>query len=322
MVTPSDKGFSTVMFRCKFSKWLLIILMCVSSVLLAEMSGFETQKQDVIKSESNHSNWIFSGVVTNDTGEEYGYLFQLQRDGQQFYAVAAIVDAQTKKVLLFEEEAAELKHPKPLNWHVGRAFLIFNPITESWVFGLSPKNNQGFNFKVDMLTTNLKSPKAEKLRSGMDLTVSQTGRINGHLNVGQNKKEQFVHANNTWFRQVWLTEQQKESHLFSSLLCRFNDESGFYSINMKEEDAYQGAVTGLCDAKGNSSALSQFIDISESDSKSWNVRVPSPLMYLELSDSINNTSITAGFVSQGAKDGFCVFFKNKLGRVSEREAIA
>ena len=102
--------------------------------------------------------WVFSGLVTNENGEPYNYYFQMQRKDNQFQHVAMLMDSQTKKLLLFDESDATLSHFVTTNWHVGEAFMQFNPINNSWVFGVKTKANKGFNFKVDMLGQPLTMP--------------------------------------------------------------------------------------------------------------------------------------------------------------------
>ncbi|WP_131775985.1 hypothetical protein [Legionella impletisoli] len=274
----------------------------------------DLEQPSILPTETLEASWIFSGVVKNEEGDQFGYFFQVQRDNTKFHATAAIIEAETKEVLIFEESDATLEQPNSCKWQIGRAFLTFNPINESWVFGLKNKEKKGFNFKVDMLAQQAKSPKSRDMRSGMELLINQAGRINGHLSLGKNQKEEFVTAHNTWFSHVWLTEKQQQPHYFSNLLCHFNDGGGLYSTNIKEEDAHQGAIVGLCDRDGNALPLSQFIDIKENESNIWHIRIPSPNMEFELSGSIKQPDVLAGFITKGAKEGFCLLSKDRLGQ--------
>ncbi|WP_133129514.1 hypothetical protein [Legionella yabuuchiae] len=288
---------------------LLILALLFSCSIHAD----ELEKPSLLPTETPQASWVFSGIINNEEGDQFGYLFQVQRDNTKFHALAAIVDANTHEVLIFEESSEILENPDPCKWQIGRAFLTFNPINENWVFGLKNKGKKGFNFKVDMLLQQAKSPKSYGLRSGVELMINQTGRINGHINLGQDQKEQFVTANNAWFSHVWLTEKQDKPHFFSNLLCHFTDGSGLYSANMKEEDVHQGAIVGLCDREGNALTMSQFIDIKENENNVWHIRIPSPKMTFELSGSFQQSDVLAGFISKGEKEGFCLLSKEKLG---------
>ena len=237
----------------------------------------------------------------------------MQRDNDQFHAIAALFDGQTKKLILLDESQASIHEPTPYNWHVGRAFLRFNPINNSWIFGLQNKDKKGFNFKVDMLNQAENIPVTQNLRQGVELLVSQTSHLNGHIQAGTDSKEQFVTAKSAWFRQVWLTGHQDKSHPFAGVLCRFSDGSGFYSANMIESDTRRGALAGWFDGQGISTAMSQFINVKQDPDGPWHIRVASPSLHLILSDFIKQDSVVAGFVEDGKSPGFCMLSKEVIG---------
>lgn len=259
-----------------------------------------------IQIDMNHASWVFSGVVSNETGENYGYFFQMQRDADHFHSIAALLDGQTKKVILLEEEDAIVHDSLPYNWHVGRAFMRFNPINDSWIFGLQSLDKKGFHFKVDMLKQTENKPVIQHLREGVLLLVNQTSHLNGHIQAGNDSKEQFVTAKNAWFRQVSLTSPEEINHSFSGVLCRFNDGSGFYSVNMVEPNALRGAVAGWFDADGVSAGMSQFINVKQDPDGPWHIRIALPQHHLILSDFVQQNSVVAGFVAEGQRPGFCM----------------
>jgi len=232
------------------------------------------------------------------------------------------LDEQNQQILLLEEGNASINDPNAYGWQVGSIFLRFNPINDSWIFGLKAKNKKGFNFKVDMLSPVGKMPVVQDLRPGIELLVSQTGHLNGHFRVDNTESEQFVTAKNAWFRQVWLTDNQEKNHPFSGVLCRFNDGSGFYSVNMHEPDAIQGAVTGSCDPQGISTVMSQFIQVKEEEDGHWHIRISSPKRHLILSNTVKQHSMIAGFVSEGDNSGFCVLSEDALGHSSSKPETA
>lgn len=269
-----------------------------------------------LPTESMHANWVFSGVVTNEDGERYGYFFQMQKDDDQLHAIAALFDGQSNQLLLLDEDQATIKEPMAYKWHVGRAFLRFNPINDSWIFGLKTEDKKGFNFKVDMLKQSEKAPVVQALRPGVELLVSQTSQLNGHIQVGKDSKEQFVTAKNAWFRQIWLTGHQDKNHPYTGVLCRFNDGSGFYSVSMVAPDALRGAVAGLSNAQGIPSAVSQFTTVKQSpEGGPWHIRIASPSLHLVLSDFIKQNSVIAGFITEGKRPGFCMLNKDMIGEV-------
>jgi len=271
------------------------------------------EKDGYLPTDSKHASWVFSGVVTNESGDKYGYFFQMTRQGSEFHVVSALFDGQTKTVILQEESSASIAEPNAYNWHVGRAFLRFNPINDSWIFGLKAADKKGFNFKVDMLRTPENGPVSQKLRPGVDYLISQTGQLNGHVHIGD-AQEQFVTAKNAWFRQVWLTQSESAQHTFSGVLCCLNDGSGFYSMNTVDSDAIRGAEAGWFDAQGVPSAISQFINVSQSPNEGpWHIRIGSPQMHFVLSDYIKQYSTVAGFVAEADTPGFCLLSMNEIG---------
>ena len=287
---------------------------CILSVCLAFSVSANIVPQNNLSTEASHANWVFSGLVTNENGDNYGYFFQMQRDGIQFRALAGLFDAQTKKLILVDESQAVIPDPSTQNWQVGRAFLRFNPINDSWIFGLQNRNKKGFNFKVDMLKHSENNPVVQNLRPGIDLLVSQTDHLNGHIQIGQDSKEQFVTAKSAWFRQLSMTEQSSKGHPFSGVLCRFNDGGGFYSVNMTERDVLQGAVAGWQDEQGISTIMSQFINVKQAPDGPWHIHVTSPNLHLILSDYFNqDPMVAAGFVKNGAIPGFCLLSKGLIG---------
>ncbi len=287
-----------------------IFLLIASSIYAAEV----VEESNPTPPTPTHANWVFSGVVTNESGENYGYFFQMQRNGLQFHSIAALFDGQSKQVILLDESQAIIEDHTPNNWRVGRSFLRFNPINNSWIFGLKTEDHKGFNFKVDMLKQTDSIPVAQDLSPGVLLLVNQTSHLNGHVQAGNDSKEQFVTAKNAWFRQVSVTAQQDKNHPFTGVLCRFNDGSGFYSVNLNETDALRGAVAGWFDEQGISARMSQFINVKQDPKEGpWHIRVASPHLHLVLSDYIKQNSVVAGFVADEKAPGFCMLSKDTLG---------
>ena len=266
-----------------------------------------------IPSSSSQADWMFSGLVTNEIGENYAYFFQMQRHDNAFHAIAALFDVESRKLISFDEDSATIENPERYNWRVGRSFLRFNTINNSWVFGLKSLDKKGFNFKVDMLNHPENTPVAQDMRAGIAYITNQTGQLNGHVQIDEAGKEQFVTAQHAWFKQIWLTNPQNESHAFTSTLCRFSDGSGFNAMNMVEPDTVRGSVASCFDAQGAACAMSQFIHVTEDKEGVWHIQVASPKMHLTLSDILKKNGVVAGFVSEKDKFGFCTLSENSLG---------
>lgn len=303
------------MMLVRLGQWCfyVILVLCgvlhaaeVDSDLAVDPSGFSPPQ-------STEANWVFSGMAANENGERYAYFFQMQRHENAFHAVSALFDAESKVLLAVDDGEALIPDPERYNWHVGRSFLRFNAINNSWVFGMKTPDKRGFNFKVDMLNQPKNGPVAQNLRDGVAFITSQTGQLNGHIQVGAVSDEQFVTSKHAWFRQIWLTDHQDKPHQLSSVLCRFEDGSGFYSMKMPEPDATRGASAGWFDAEGASVAMSQFIRVNEAEDGAWHIRIASPAMHLVLSDSVKQRAVVAGFVSEKDKQGFCMLSEDAVG---------
>ncbi|MDI9819382.1 MULTISPECIES: hypothetical protein [unclassified Legionella] len=305
----------------KLYTWFLYFILltgsCITATVVAEPEKTPPEQTKEIPSfDALQANWVFSGIVTNESGERYHYFFQMQRNNSRFHATAMLLGGQNKQVLLFEESNAVIENPEPGNWHVGHNFLQFNPINDSWIFGVKRNNKTGFNFKADMLSSTKDSVATQDLRSGVELLVSQTGRLNGHLQVGEDNKEQFVTGEKAWFRQIWVSQFQENLHPFTGILCQFNDASGFYAVNLQEEDALKGAIAGWRDAQGEPVSMSQFVTVQEGKEGIWNIHIPSPEIKLILQDALvkggENYQLVAGLTGE-LKPGFCIINKDKIG---------
>ena len=308
------------------------LLICLA-LLTANVSAAESAElveTNITKNSSRinalESYWVFSGMVANENGERYNYYFQMQRKGNHFHAVAMLLDSQSKALLLYDESDATLEHLVNTNWHVGQAFMQFNPINNSWVFGVTTKENKGFNFKVDMLGQALTMPFSQGLRSGVELLVNQTGRLNGHIQTGEkSSKDQFVTAAKAWFKQIWVSKSQNSLHPLTGVLCQFNDGSGFFAENLQEPDALKGAVAGWRDVQGAAIPMSQFVSIKEKQEGNWFIRIPSPKISLSLQNALTKQSekhqIIAG-LTEGKMPGFCIISNDEVGegvKIVEKE---
>ncbi len=288
------------------------VMLTGSALFAADVESDLVEQTGFLPAVSTHVNWVFSGVVANESGEQFAYFFQMQRRENTFHSIAALFDAQTRALVFMDEGDADINEADPYNWHVGRSFLRFNAINASWVFGLTTKDKKGFNFKVDMLNQPEHNPVAQDLRSGVEFMASQTGQLSGHIRTDEASNEQFVSAKNAWFRQIWLSNTQAKSHQLNNVLCRFNDGSGFYSMNMFESDAMRGSVAGWFDPQGVSLAMSQFINVKEAP-EGWHINIASPKLNFLLSGAVKQDSVVAGFVTEKDKQGFCMLSADAMG---------
>ncbi|MBA4696438.1 MAG: hypothetical protein H2069_03485 [Legionella sp.] len=268
-------------------------------------------------------NWVFSGMVTNEHGEHYSYYFQINREGKVFHAVATLLDPE-KKSIFWEEESATITTPEATYYRVGNAFLKFNEVNNTWIFGVQTKEKKGFNFKVDMLSQAGNALPAKNLRPGIKLRVSQTGRLNGHIQIGGSNEEQFVTSQTAWFRQVWITKPQEKAHVFSGVLCQFTDGSAFYALNLPEEDALRGAIAGWRDPDGKTIPMSQFVTTEAGKDGDWLINIRSPKKRLLLPEVLireNGSKQWIAGLTDKTHPGFCVINNDKIGDACDSKAI-
>jgi hypothetical protein len=298
---------------------VILALACSRLVFAQEPSSIEKPKFHPV--DSLQASWVFSGIVTSESGDDYGYFFQLERDKTHFHVNVALMDQNSKKVLFHDESDAEIENAPPYDWHVGRSFLRFNPINDSWIFGVKPKDNLGFNFKVDMLKQFETPPAYHHLRTGVTMMVSRTSELNGHVSTGDSDTEQFVTTKEAWFRQIWQDENDTKVHPLTSVLCQFNDGSRFYSVNLHEPDAQSGAIAGWYNADGVPQSTSQFIQVSHSKKGGWHIQSPNPRLDLVIPGSPDNASVVAGFVGGTTHPGFCMLNNQEKGQNKATTAI-
>lgn len=295
------------MHPVRFCMFVVSLFVLLNSFLFAAP---EAEVDATLKPlEPSVGSWTFSGTVTNENGERFGYFFQVQRQGIDFHTKTALIDAQQNKLVLFYEADDKIKDTTELNWHIGKSFVRYNPINDSWVFGVKTENKKGFNFKVDMLKGLNNDHDTIALRPGVELQAFQTSQLNGHMDLGDGGNEQFVTAKKAWFGKLWMSKEQRDSHEISTTFCGLNNDNGFFSANLKEADATTAAIAGWRDPGGNKVKMSQFVSLKSVDDNQCLLNVSLPKLSLKLYNTLNvgdnKTRSVAGFSKSGQK-GFCV----------------
>lgn len=258
-------------------------------------------------------SWTFSGKVTNESEEQYGYFFQVHRQGNLFKVKTALIDGQTNQLKWSYEDSAVIENAALQNWHIGHAVMRFNPINDSWVIGVKLTDNQGFNFKIDMLQQ-AEENGFQSLRPGVQVQALQTSRLNGHIKTSADDKEQFVTGNNAWFGKIWFDKKQETPHDISMTFCRLNNENGFYSANLKEADATGAAIAGWRDNLGNKVRMSQFVSIKKEADDQCLLHVALPKLRLHLTNTLKDKELVSEAVAGFAKDtqSFCFISEQKF----------
>lgn len=301
---------------------LFFIILSISTAVFAVENEEVVGEKTLHLAEPSVGSWTFSGMVTNESGERYGYFFQMQRQGSDFHAKTALIDGQSNKLVLFYEESEKIDNSTPFNWHVGRSFMRYNPINDSWVFGIKTEKELGFNFKVDMLKqANIDSQhETLVLRPGVELQALQTSRLNGHIHTGPGNKEQFVTGNNAWFGKLWFSKNQKSSHDISTTFCRLSNDNGFYSANLKETDATGAAVAGWRDALGNKVKMSQFLSIKPLAEDQCLLSLGLPKLNLKVLNTLKDVDSSSFSIAGFSKEnqiGFCFINEQSFAKFQE-----
>ncbi len=300
---------------------LLAVVFLYGSAVFAEEEEVSAILQPV---EPLVGSWAFSGMVSNESGDRYGYFFQMQRQGSNFHVKTALIDGVTNQLVLFYENSEKIEKSTQLNWHVGRSFIRYNPINDSWIFGVKTEEDKGFNFKVDMLKQASNENETLMLRPGIQLQALQTSRLNGHIQTGPDIKEQFVTGNNAWFGKVWFSTDQHRSHDISTAFCRLANDNGFYSANLKEADATGAAVAGWRDAGGNKVKMSQFISIKPLADNQCQLNIGLPKLSLKVMNTLkheeNSPLSVAGFSKDNPK-GFCFVTEQSFNQLNEAAIV-
>lgn len=270
------------------------------------------EEADFFLKSDKQANWVFSGTLTSEQGDNYGYFFQLKKNGSKVSVNAAIIDSENIETVFIEEGDAIVGDDSLNDWRVGRAFLHFNSITDSWVFGFKSKDKRGFNFKVDMLEQLTSKPLRQALSPGLSLLVSQTSNLNGHLSLGDSTKEQFVTAKHSWFRYFSQENSSVKPHIITGSLCRFYDGAGFYSVSLAEDDAINASVAGWYDPRGNVVDMSQFVRIDKENDGLWHISFPTPDSHITLEKYVSQNEIVAGFSNSNEHKGFCMLSETTI----------
>lgn len=309
------------MMPLRIFSFISVVTLSISTLVFADHETTDFLLQPV---EPLVGSWSFSGMVTNESDERYGYFFQLQRQGINFHVKTAVIDGQTNQLKLFYEDTEVISKSASMNWHVGHSFMRYNPINDSWIFGVKLSNGEGFNFKVDMLKEANKDNETLVLRPGVELQALQTSRLNGHFKTKSDNKEQFVTGNNAWFGKIWFSKKQDAAHDISTTFCRLSDDNGFYSANLKELDATGAAVAGWRDPAGNKVKMSQFISIKnkQPDNKCM-LNVGLPKLKLDLINTLEQKEKEPLSIAGFSKDnkGFCFVVEQQFTKLKEPETL-
>lgn len=282
---------------------VIIILLSLSLAI-----GAASEKVSDKKIEAANSSWIFTGMATNEAEDRYYYYFHLQQQKDVSTAKVILVDAQSKKQLRYYIQEADTAENDNSEWQVGRAFLRFNVINNSWIFGLKSKNNEGFNFRVELLKQSEDADNEKELAAGLRMKILNAKRMNGHLRWGADKKEEFVTAELNWYQNITQMENELQGKPLQNVFCFLDNGNHFYSVTLPLNKARSASQIQWRDAEGKTVTASQFLQqkIMNNDRIRLTLKVPKTQLFVE--DMVDHEvgSLQAGFATIAGKSaGFC-----------------
>lgn len=289
--------------------WFLIALsLCLGFSL--DGRAIAENDQRTKPSANVNASWMFTGVASNEDNQAYYYYFQLTYNNGLASVQILLVDAVNKRKIHYAFQQRKKSIQDLANIEVARAFLRFNAINNSFVFGLKNKAQQGFNFRVELLEQPENTASEKELSKGLSLKVINPKRMNGHIHWGKNIKEEFVTADVNVYRDVSSDLQVPLSSKLLGVFCFLKDGNRFYNIQLPEEKAKSASQTQWTDSKGESVAVSQFIQIKSINHSKIKVSLKIPKIQLTIDElSLQReeaAQLRAGFATQNNHTvGFC-----------------
>jgi hypothetical protein len=251
--------------------------------------------------ESQHERWLFTGTITAENGQAFGYYYVVDKNEQNVTIDTSVIEIKTNQTLIHYQSSATIAEQKTaINWAVGQSFVKYNPINDSWVFGVEGKKS--FNFRLEGFHTN-----DEPIVSGdgFNSYSMQSNRMNGSLLI--DKKERFVTAKNGWINHQWIIKPQDLE--VALLLCRFIDDNGISFLKESKKGLEILSKTTWFDEKGQSMAVSQFAKLNKTK-KNWELSLilPKKSIVFKRGDAIKiseSLKIEAASIEKGER-GFCL----------------
>ncbi len=255
------------------------------------------------------SSWTFVGVASNEVNERYYYYFQLIQQKRMRTAQVLLVDAENKNKQHYFIQEEKSTSESSSSWQAGRAFLRFNAINNSWIFGLKNNNGEGFNFRVELLKQSEEADNEKDLAKGVHLKVTNIRRMNGHVRWGKDKKEEFVTGDQNWYRNITVQDAKVFHSAVQGVFCFLNDGARFYSVKLPLEKAKSASEIRWWNPEGKTRRVSQFLQQKALNGQiRLSLKVPS--VRLTVQDLLWGQSpshpLQAGFALTADKpSGFC-----------------
>ena len=285
-------------------RYIILIIMLNAAIAFAKHPSsltLDTSKNIVLS--------IFGTAVTEDDNT-YGYYFQLRHKDDNYFVDASLIDLISNTVVIHEIAQATLTNHKQMQWKIGKAFLEYNFINNSWIFGVKLNSKHNFNFKIDMLNRT-HTTTDHPLSHNVFFIIEQTGRLNGHIKI--NNEEKFISSDQAWYQQIWLNGNTTKTFILNSLECSYQNNNQFFSLALMDENHnILNTTTKWLNAYGERQPLSQFIKITQ-DKKLpsiWQVTIPYPQNTLLINNVFTDSAINKDLVLgklMSHPGGFCVY---------------
>jgi predicted secreted hydrolase len=297
---------------------IAVCILCMFFLLFSPL----LQARELIVFPKDHGNhpiqalevWSFTGQVETADGKKYAYMYLLKRKHEMLHVFANIVDLTTQKEVLLYKDKGPLQaissSDELMQWKVGKAFMKYNVISDSWLFGLLDDKN-GFNFRLKGVRNYVLNGKEgyvaqEKGTKNFEASYSaQSMNINGHLTL--DGKSSFVTGKNSWFEHRWgMTLSRHNATKYALVTCRFDDNTGlrlyewFGSKDLWPSRLKTGTYQNALD---KSVPVSSFSLAKSTKKNQWFISIPS----LKINISATSDSIPEYDVIQvkNNKTGYC-----------------
>lgn len=276
----------------------------------ALINGQASVRDSFIHTKAVSESWTFSGIVSDDSANRYGYSFLLLRQQDNFKVVSQIILLSTGKEVFHyvAEKKQNAFDSQGVNLKIKDAFLKYDEISDSWVFGINQK--QGFNFRIE---GNHKFEYQIEHIPGVSFYSLQGMRVNGQLAL--NDKSQFVTAKNAWLSHQW-RDNLSNDYQITRVYCRLTQGKGLLLEQISQGDKRLFDSASLLEPNGKQDSVSQFVQLRQNKPDLWEINVLSPKIHLmvesvspiSLSGPYGNTQLYAG-ISQKAPEvdgSFCI----------------
>lgn len=281
--------------------WLKTILAFADPILPAS-NIFDISQQ-------SKNAWTITGLLHNEQDDYYGFMFIIERNQQFYHAYAGIFNLNDQSIVWHHEEMRSIDEGQ-IPENIGRFFWHFSPVNNSLIIGCQDTDDKGqiLNLKIDLIEPTIVS---KQVALTPDLKIAQywSGAINGHIHLAQ---EQFVMSSSAWIQNIWQNSSDLGFHPFSQILCKFQDGSSMYAIQVPEKKALRAAIAGLYNANGERQIISQFINLQQSEAKEFELALNQNQNNLKLNTLFGNHHYQAllANMKEPEQTGFCLYQHN------------